>query len=111
MLQAFQTYICDESLFAKTDKLVLAVSGGVDSMVMLDLFQQSGYEFCVAHCNFRLRGAESDGDEVFIRDYCGEHGLELYVKHFDTREHADLEGISIEMAARQLRYGWFRQLG
>ena len=110
MLQAFQTYICDESLFAKTDKLVLAVSGGVDSMVMLDLFQQSGYEFCVAHCNFRLRGAESDGDEVFIRDYCGEHGLELYVKHFDTREHADLEGISIEMAARQLRYGWFRQL-
>jgi len=110
MLDAFQTYIRDEKLFAETDKLVLAVSGGADSMVLLKLFQQCNYEFCVAHCNFKLRGAESDGEEVFIRDYCGEHGIELFVKQFDTREYAQLEGISIEMAARELRYGWFEEL-
>ncbi|WP_163707044.1 tRNA lysidine(34) synthetase TilS [Mangrovibacterium lignilyticum] len=110
MIDTFQTYIRDEKLFAKTDKLVLAVSGGADSMVLLKLFQQCDYEFCVAHCNFKLRGAESDGEEVFIRDYCGEHGIELFVKQFDTREYAQLEGISIEMAARDLRYTWFEEL-
>jgi len=110
MLEAFQTYIRDEKLFAETDKLVLAVSGGADSMVLLKLFKQCNYEFCVAHCNFKLRGAESDGEEVFIRDYCGEQGIELFVKQFDTREYAQLEGISIEMAARELRYNWFEEL-
>lgn len=110
MLEAFQTYIRDEKLFAETDKLVLAVSGGADSMVLLKLFQQQPNEFCVAHCNFKLRGAESDGEEVFIRDYCGEQGIELFVKQFDTREYAQLEGISIEMAARDLRYAWFEEL-
>jgi tRNA(Ile)-lysidine synthase len=110
MLEAFQTYIRDEKLFADTDKLVLAVSGGADSMVMLKLFQQLLNEFCVAHCNFKLRGAESDSEEVFIRDYCGEHRIELFVRQFDTREYAQLEGISIEMAARGLRYAWFDEL-
>jgi len=110
MIEAFQTYIRDENLFAQTDKLVLAVSGGADSMVLLKLFQQLPNEFCVAHCNFKLRGAESDGEEVFIRDYCGENGIELFVKQFDTREYAQLEGISIEMAARDLRYSWFEEL-
>jgi len=110
MLEAFQTYIRDEKLFAEADKLVLAVSGGADSMVLLKLFQQLPNEFCVAHCNFKLRGAESDGEEVFIRDYCGENGIELFVKQFDTREYAQLEGISIEMAARDLRYSWFEEL-
>ena len=110
MLEVFQTYIRDEKLFSETDRLILAVSGGADSMVMLKLFQQSGYGFCVAHCNFKLRGAESDGEEVFIRDYCGEHGIELFVQTFETREYAQLEGISIEMAARELRYNWFEQL-
>lgn len=110
MLETFQTYIRDEKLFAETDKLVLAVSGGADSMVLLKLFQQLPNEFCVAHCNFKLRGAESDGEEVFIRDYCGEQGIELFVQQFETREYAQLEGISIEMAARDLRYTWFEEL-
>lgn len=110
MLQPFLQHIADENLFAPGDKLLLAVSGGADSMVMLHLLQQSRFEFSVAHCNFRLRGAESDGEEVFIRDYCGEQGIELFVQHFDTREYARIEGISIEMAARELRYKWFGDL-
>ncbi len=110
MLQALQSYIVQEKLFTKADKLVLAVSSGVDSMVMLKLFQQLDYDFVVAHCNFRLRGIESDSEEIFLQDYCSEHGIELFVKHFDTREYADLEGISIEMAARKLRYDWFCEL-
>jgi len=110
MIETFRSYIRDENLFTSGDKLVLAVSGGVDSMVMLSLFEQLDHEFVVAHCNFNLRGAESDGEEVFVRDYCGAGGIELYVKHFDTREYAALEGISIEMAARRLRYDWFAEL-
>lgn len=110
MLQAFLQNISDENLFGPADRLLLAVSGGADSMVLLHLCQHAGFDFSVAHCNFRLRGAESDGEEVFIRDYCGEQGIELFVRHFDTREYARIEGISIEMAARELRYTWFGEL-
>ena len=93
-------------------KVLLAVSGGIDSMYMLhrapDLFP--GASLAVAHCNFRLRGAESDGDEAFVRAECGKAGLTLFVKRFDTSAHASANGISIEMAARELRYAWFREL-
>ncbi len=110
MLPKLENYIATEHLLLPTDRLVLAVSGGCDSMVMLDLFRQLEHDFVVAHCNFKLRGAESDGDEVFMRDYCGERGIELYVKTFETREFALQEGISVEMAARELRYQWFYEL-
>lgn len=110
MIEAVRSYIRTENLFTPGDKIILAVSGGVDSMVMLDLFQRMEEEFVVAHCNFHLRGAESDGEEAFLRDYCGEAGIELDVKHFDTREYAALTGISVEMAARKLRYDWFFEL-
>ncbi|MEL7588125.1 MAG: tRNA lysidine(34) synthetase TilS, partial [Prolixibacteraceae bacterium] len=110
MISAIQSYIRTENLVLPGDRIILAVSGGVDSMVMLDLFQQIGQEFVVAHCNFRLRGAESDTEETFLRDWCGERDIELYVKHFDTREYANLTGVSVEMAARKLRYDWFFEL-
>ncbi|MGV8139841.1 MAG: tRNA lysidine(34) synthetase TilS [Mangrovibacterium sp.] len=110
MIETIRSYINTEKLFISGDKIVLAVSGGVDSMVMLDLFQQMRVDFVVAHCNFQLRGVESDGEETFLRDYCGEERIELFVKHFDTREYAALTGISVEMAARKLRYNWFFEL-
>lgn len=110
MLEKLKNNIAHEQLLTSTDRLVLAVSGGCDSMVMLDLFRQMEHDFVVAHCNFKLRGAESDGDETFLRDYCGEHGIELFVQTFETREYAVQEGISIEMAARELRYQWFYEL-
>ncbi len=93
-------------------KILLAVSGGIDSMYLAnnagDLFP--GCSFAVAHCNFRLRGAESDGDETFVRGWCAAHGLPLYVQAFDTAAFAAEQGVSIEMAARELRYCWFAQL-
>ena len=93
-------------------KVLLAVSGGVDSMYMLhrapELFP--GASFAVAHCNFRLRGEESDGDEAFVRKACEELGTECLVRRFDTLGYASRNGVSVEMAARELRYAWFGEL-
>ena len=92
--------------------LLLAVSGGVDSMCMADLFQslEERVPFAVAHCNFHLRGEESDGDEALVADWAREHSVPLHITSFDTEKYASDNGISIEMAARELRYGWFAQL-
>ena len=92
--------------------LLLAVSGGVDSMCMADLFQslEDRVPFAVAHCNFHLRGEESDGDEALVADWAREHSVPLHITSFDTEKYASDNGISIEMAARGLRYGWFAQL-
>jgi tRNA(Ile)-lysidine synthase len=92
--------------------LLLAVSGGVDSMCMADLFQslEDRVPFAVAHCNFCLRGEESDGDEALVADWAREHSVPLHITSFDTEKYASDNGISIEMAARELRYGWFAQL-
>ena len=92
--------------------ILLAVSGGIDSMYLANRAPElfPGARFAVAHCNFCLRGAESDGDEEFVRAWCAEHGLECYVKRFDTLAYAAAHGISTEMAARELRYTWFGQL-
>lgn len=91
-------------------KLVLALSGGIDSMVLADLLLKTKADFVLAHCNFHLRGEESDGDEQFVRDYAERNGLTLYVKQFDTMDYAKEHGVSIEMAARELRYAWFEEL-
>lgn len=91
-------------------KHILALSGGIDSMVLADMLLQSKADFVVAHCNFHLRGEESDGDEKFVRDYAERKGLSLYVKQFDTLNYAEEHKLSIEMAARELRYAWFEEL-
>ncbi len=93
-------------------RYLLAVSGGVDSMVMASLFASSSLKpyFAVAHCNFRLRGAESDGDEALVSDWCEANGVRLYVRGFDTLEYSRSRGVSVEMAARELRYSWFAEI-
>ena len=91
-------------------KYILALSGGIDSMVLADMLLKSKTDFVLAHCNFHLRGEESDGDEQFVRDFAERNGLTLYVKQFDTMSYAKEHGVSIEMAARDLRYAWFEEL-
>ncbi len=110
MVEQFLKYIHNEKLFHSSQRILLAVSGGADSMVMLHLFANAGFPVAVAHCNFGLRGSESDGDEQFVADYCDQHNLLFFHKHFNTEEFAGLERISIEMAARDLRYEWFDEL-
>ena len=92
--------------------VLLAVSGGVDSMVMADLFLKclDKSSITLAHCNFHLRGKESDGDEAFVREWAGNHGLAYRKVDFDTVGYAKSHGLSVEMAARELRYGWFATL-
>lgn len=93
-------------------RFLLGVSGGVDSMCMAELFRRSRLKpaFAIAHVNFSLRGEESDGDEAFVRDWAAAAGVEFFTRRFDTRAYAAGKGISIEMAARELRYGWFSEL-
>ena len=110
MLGQFQAYINRYHLIAEGDRLVLALSGGIDSMVLADLLLKTKADFVVAHCNFHLRGEESDGDEQFVREYAEQKGIQCFVKHFDTEQYAAEQGVSIEMAARDLRYAWFEQL-
>ena len=110
MLDQFQAYINRYHLIADGDRLVLALSGGIDSMVLADLLLKSKADFVVAHCNFHLRGEESDGDERFVCEFAEKHSIQCFVKHFDTVQYAEEQGISIEMAARDLRYAWFEEL-
>ena len=110
MLDQFQLYINRYNLIAEGDKLISALSGGIDSMVLADLLQKAKVQFVAAHCNFHLRGAESDGDDWFVRKFAEKRGIQCFVKHFETEKYAAKHGISIEMAARELRYAWFEQL-
>ena len=110
MLEQFQLYINRYNLIAEGDKLVLALSGGIDSMVLADLLLKAKVKFVAAHCNFHLRGEESDGDDWFVRKFAEKLGIQCLVKHFETEKYAAKYGISIEMAARDLRYAWFEQL-
>ncbi|MBR5082713.1 MAG: tRNA lysidine(34) synthetase TilS [Bacteroidales bacterium] len=110
MLDRFQAYINRYHLIAEGDRLILALSGGIDSMVLTDLLLKAKVDFVVAHCNFHLRGEESDGDEKFVREYAENNDIQYFVKHFDTEQYAAEQSVSIEMAARDLRYAWFEEL-
>lgn len=110
MINRFTTYITVNRLFEATDRILLAISGGIDSMVMWKMFEESRYNFAIAHCNFQLRDEESEADEQMVRQVAEETGARLFVSRFETREHAAITGKSIEMAARDLRYSWFEEI-
>ena len=111
MLRRVMKYIRDKELLEKGDKVLVCVSGGADSVALLDVLQRGGFDCVIAHCNFHLRGEESDRDEAFVRRLgYEERGGGVIVKHFDTVGYAKEKGISIEMAARELRYRWFAEV-
>jgi len=110
MINNFLKYIEENKLVCKGDRILAAVSGGIDSMVMTDLLMKAGLLSGIAHCNFKLRGKESDLDEQMVRRYAARYRIPFYSIRFETKDHANSKGISIEMAARELRYDWFRKI-
>ena len=110
LLQAFEKYVERHELFSHEDKILLTVSGGVDSMVMLSIFVRLGYNVVVAHCNFGLRGKESDEDTEMVVRECEKLGIVCHTKNFDTIGEMARTGDSMEMTARRLRYEWFYEL-
>jgi tRNA(Ile)-lysidine synthase len=110
MLTKFQHHIEQNFAQLKDKKLLLAVSGGVDSMVLLDLFYKLRFDICVVHCNFQLRGKESDADELLVREICQDGYIPYFINSFDTLEFAKENKLSIQLAARKLRYDWFQEI-
>ena len=110
MLNRIQKFIDSHQLLERTDLHLVGLSGGADSVALLLILRELGYIVEAAHCNFRLRGEESDRDETFVKELCSRLGIPLHLIHFDTKSYAELHQVSIEMAARDLRYGYFREL-
>ena len=110
LLKSFEKYVERHELFSHKDKILLTVSGGVDSMVMLSIFVRLGYDVGVAHCNFCLRGEESDQDTEMVEKECEKLGIRCHSKRFDTIGEMERTGDSMEMTARRLRYEWFYEL-
>src|SRR5690348_3753586 len=110
LLKKFTNYIIDKNLFQKKDRLIVAVSGGVDSVVLCELCYQAGFHFEMAHCNFQLRGQESQRDEQFVQSLGEKYKTKVFVKKFDTEQYVRENKVSIQVAARELRYEWFSEL-
>ncbi len=110
MLNKVSDFIRKHSLLSRSGLHIVALSGGADSVALLLVLKALGYRIEAAHCNFHLRGSESNRDEEFVKSLCNTHAIPLHLIHFDTAEYAQLHQVSIEMAARELRYGYFRQL-
>ncbi|QKZ15798.1 tRNA lysidine(34) synthetase TilS [Spirosoma sp. KUDC1026] len=110
MEQAFLGFINDNQLLNSSERTVLAVSGGLDSVAMAELFYRTNIPFAIAHVNFGLRGADSEADAVFVKNKAEQYGVPFHLVRFDTQAEAARRGISIQMAARELRYTWFNEL-
>lgn len=108
--QAFKEHILSANLFKPSDNLLVALSGGIDSVVLVHLLVNTGFNVTLAHCNFKLRKAASDFDEDFCLDLAKRLGLKIYTKTMDVKAHQARTGTSVQMAARELRYGWFKSL-
>ncbi len=110
LIQQFKNYIKQQNLFSSKDKLLLAVSGGVDSVVLCELCKQADFDFIIAHCNFQLRGEDSERDEKFVQSLGKKYTAEVLVKKFETGKYAEEKKVSIQEAARELRYDWFAEI-
>ena len=106
----FEAFVNEQRLFSKDDRILLALSGGVDSVVLAELLLELGYTFSAAHCNFHLRGEESNRDADFVAKWAECKKVKLFIQDFDTYAYMQEKGISLEMAARELRYSWFENL-
>lgn len=110
MVHRLKRYIGEKNLLSRHDRVLIAVSGGLDSMVLLHLMKQLDVELTVAHCNFQLRDEDSNEDEAFVRVHCEKWNIPFFCKRFETNNYATEHKISIQMAARELRYAWFEEL-
>ncbi len=110
LLKRFKKFVAQEKLFTPSDKLLLALSGGVDSMVLLHLCKQSGFDIAVAHVNFKLRGKEANHNEALVKDTCKLWGISCHTQFFNTKKYAASNKLSIQEAARELRYRYFFNL-
>ncbi|WP_277639017.1 tRNA lysidine(34) synthetase TilS [Bacteroides graminisolvens] len=110
LVKKVKEFIEKEDLFSKQDKILVALSGGADSVALTRILITLGYHCEAAHCNFALRGEESDRDEDFVRNFCRSLNIKCHSIHFETRRYAAQQSISIEMAARELRYNWFSKI-
>ena len=110
MVNRFIQYVKEYNLFESNQTILLAVSGGIDSMILCDLFLKSNFKFAIAHCNFHLRGEESNRDERFVREYAQKNNIKIHVKEFDTYSYMKEKGKSMQVSAREMRYSWFNEL-
>lgn len=110
LLEQFRAHVQSSQLFQKNDQLVVAVSGGADSVALCELCHLSGYSFQMAHCNFQLRGAESERDEEFVKKLAEKYGVALHHTRFDTKTYAQEHKVGTQVAARELRYQWFDEI-
>ena len=110
MLQKLKNHIQQNFSFLQEKKLLLATSGGIDSMVLIHLLQKLKFNIGLAHCNFQLRNSESDTDEKFVKSYAELHKIPCFITKFDTKKYSETHKLSTQVAARNLRYNWFNEI-
>lgn len=110
MYKVFKNHIAINFSFLKNKKIAIAVSAGIDSMVLLHLMQQLNFNVSVLHCNFNLRGSESNTETVFLNNYCTKNNIPIYIKYFETESESKISKTSIQITARNLRYNWFYEM-